>query len=202
MDFKRVIVETPYKAATKIGLKRNLEFARACAHDCLVNHSEAPFLSHLLYTQPGILDDNIPEERQDGIDAGLAWGEAAEATIVYLDRGVSTGMYYGAQNAQDNHRPVICRSLQGGIRLPHFRSMKDLHTTKDLAIDLNDPNCIENAVRDLLLKEVPHGGRVFYVRAMYDHIDDVYGPMVDLCGIQILISVGGPNRTVALLYEL
>jgi len=85
LNLKRVIVETPYKAKSKIDLKRNLEFAQACARDCLVNHQESPFLSHLLYTQPGILDDNIPEERQLGIDAGLAWGEMAEATVVYLE---------------------------------------------------------------------------------------------------------------------
>ena len=30
-------------------------------------------LTDLIYTQPGILRDEVPEERQRGIDAGLAW---------------------------------------------------------------------------------------------------------------------------------
>lgn len=201
MNLKRVIVETPYKAKSKIDLKRNLEFAQACARDCLVNHQESPFLSHLLYTQPGILDDNIPEERQLGIDAGLAWGEMAEATVVYLDRGVSTGMYYGAKNAQENHRPVICRNLKDGIPLPLF-APRNLHTTPDITLDENDPDCLINAARNLLLSGVPHGGRVFYMRAMFDHIFDVYGPVVDLCGIQIPICTGGLDHSAALLYAL
>lgn len=201
MDLKRVIVETPYKAKTKIGLKRNLEFAQACAHDCLVNHQESPFLSHLLYTQPGILDDNIPEERQLGINAGLTWGDVAEATIVYLDRGISTGMLYGVKNAQTNHRPVICRNLKDGIPLPLFGA-KNLHVTKTVTIDESDPDCVVKAASDLLLKEIPRGGRVFYVQAMYDHILDVYGPYADLYGMQIPICTGGPDHSLALLYTL
>lgn len=70
---RKVIVETPFKGATPEEQQANIEFARACAHDCLVNYHESPFLSHLLYTQEGILDDSIPAERQLGIDAGLEW---------------------------------------------------------------------------------------------------------------------------------
>jgi len=201
MEFKRVIVETPYKARTKKGLRENIQFARDCARDCLVVYCEAPFLSHLLYTQAGILDDNNPQERQDGIDAGMAWGAAAEATVVYLDRGVSTGMLYGAKNAQNSHRPVICRNLNDGIPLPLFGAGKML-STKSLTIDESDPDNINKAVEELLLKEVPRGGRVFYIQALYDHILDVYGPYVDLYGIQIPIAIGGPDHSISLLYEL
>ncbi len=108
---KRVIVETPFKGTTLDEQEANITYARACAHDCLVNHDEAPFLSHLLYTQPGILDDGIAEERQLGIDAGLVWGEMAEATIVYTDRGISRGMEYGIENAKKAKRPIVFRSL-------------------------------------------------------------------------------------------
>ena len=44
-----------------------------CLRDSLLR-GEGPITSHLLYTQPGVLDDQIPEERQMGIDAGLASG--------------------------------------------------------------------------------------------------------------------------------
>jgi len=111
MPFKRVIVESPFKGRTPFEQRRNIAYARACAHDCLVNHHEAPFLSHLLYTQDGILDDTIPEERQDGIDAGLAWGEVAEATVVYVDFDISKGMEYGIAAAKNASRPVEYRTL-------------------------------------------------------------------------------------------
>jgi len=48
---------------------------------------EAPYASHALYTQPGVLDDSIPVERETGIEAGLEWGAKADATVVYVDRG-------------------------------------------------------------------------------------------------------------------
>lgn len=71
---KLVILETPY--AGRVAL--NIEFARACMADCL-KRGEAPFASHLLYTQPGILDDTKSEERMLGISGGMNLGiEEAE----------------------------------------------------------------------------------------------------------------------------
>ena len=70
---KRVIIESPYAG----NIKRNLEYARACVKDSLLR-GEAPIASHLLYTQEGILNDSISEERRLGIDAGLAWMEVAD----------------------------------------------------------------------------------------------------------------------------
>lgn len=67
--------------------------------------------SHLLW--PGILDDAKPEERAAGIEAGLAWGRAAEATVVYRDRGISDGMRQGIFRAVAEGRPVEHRRLQG-----------------------------------------------------------------------------------------
>lgn len=84
---RRVIVETPYAG----DIERNVHYARLCLHDCLVRN-EAPFASHLLYTQASVLDDGVPEERSLGIQAGLSWGSVAEATVVYVDYGISTGM--------------------------------------------------------------------------------------------------------------
>ena len=84
---KRVILESPYAG----NIERNIEYARAAVHDSLMR-GEAPIASHLLYTQDGILDDTIPNERRRGIDAGHAWMEAAEAVVFYVDLGMSTGM--------------------------------------------------------------------------------------------------------------
>ncbi|MFY9457510.1 MAG: hypothetical protein WAP23_01080 [Candidatus Spechtbacterales bacterium] len=103
---RRVIVESPFAG----DVERNLEYARKCMHDCLMR-GEAPFASHLLYTQPYILDDEIPEERNLGIQAGLAWGSVAEATVVYTDLGISEGMKRGIARAKSEGRPVEYRSL-------------------------------------------------------------------------------------------
>ena len=56
---QRVIIESPYAG----DVERNVRYARAAMADCL-KRGEAPFASHLLYTQEGVLDDDIPGERQ------------------------------------------------------------------------------------------------------------------------------------------
>lgn len=76
---KRVILESPYAG----DVERNVKYARACVRDSL-GRNEAPIASHLLYTQEGILKDDIPEERQWGIDAGLAWKSVAEKHVSEL----------------------------------------------------------------------------------------------------------------------
>jgi len=101
-----VILESPYAG----DVEANVTYARRCLRDSL-SRGEAPIASHLLYTQPGVLDDLIPSERQWGIDAGLAWGAKAEATVVYQDRGLSTGMVYGVLAAVKAGRPVEYRNI-------------------------------------------------------------------------------------------
>jgi len=102
-----VIVESPYAG----DVDANLAYLRAALRDCL-QRGEAPFASHGLYTQPGVLDDLIPDERQHGIDAGFAWRTASDATVVYIDRGVSAGMQYGIDHAVGAGQPVEYRSLE------------------------------------------------------------------------------------------
>lgn len=103
-----VIIESPYAG----DVAGNIEYARACIRDSL-SRGEAPIASHLLYTQNGILRDGEPSERQWGIDAGLAWGRVADATVVYMDRGISKGMDYGIADAIKNHRCIEYRELAG-----------------------------------------------------------------------------------------
>lgn len=87
-DFKLCVLETPFAG----DVEGNLKFARECMHDMLIS-GESPYASHLLYTQPNVLDDNIPEERELGIYAGFAWKHLPEVhTVFYLDKGTSRGM--------------------------------------------------------------------------------------------------------------
>ena len=103
---KLVIIESPYAG----DVEANVEYARRCVRDSLAR-GEAPIASHLLYTQPGVLDDDIPEERQWGIDAGLAWRRVAELSAIYTDKGVSRGMEYGIAAAKDAGIPIDYRRL-------------------------------------------------------------------------------------------
>jgi hypothetical protein len=101
-----VVIESPYAG----DVERNISYLRACMHDCL-RRSEAPYASHGLYTQPGVLDDNIESERDLGIEAGFAWRRVACATIVYTDLGISSGMQYGIADAEKYSRPIEYRWL-------------------------------------------------------------------------------------------
>lgn len=74
---------------------------------------EAPFGSHLLYAQHGILNDAIPGERIQGMDAGFAWGKRADLTAVYIDRGLSRGMSAGIIRAANEKRQIEYRTLRG-----------------------------------------------------------------------------------------
>ena len=102
-----VILESPFAGDEQA----NIDYARLCVRDSLMR-GEAPIASHLLYTQPTILDDSVPEERQQGIDAGLAWGNLADATVVYTNLGISNGMIFGILNANRASRPVGYRSIK------------------------------------------------------------------------------------------
>jgi hypothetical protein len=101
-----VIVESPYAG----DVEANLTYLRACLRDCLMR-GEAPFASHALYTQPGVLNDAIPAERAHGIQAGFAWRSVSERTIVYTDRGITDGMRMGISHAQGMGIPVVYREL-------------------------------------------------------------------------------------------
>jgi hypothetical protein len=112
-----VVLESPYAGDVDM----NIAYARACLRDSLLR-GEAPSASHLLYTQPGVLRDNDPDERRLGIDAGLAFGRAADASVVYVDLGVSAGMAHGIERAHDERRPVEKRRLD---RLPRRPPITD-----------------------------------------------------------------------------
>lgn len=105
-----VLVESPFAGDNLADIVKNIRYARACLHDCLMR-GEYPFASHLLYTQTGVLRDNVPEERQLGIKAGLAWGRQAQKTVVYTDLGITGGMTLGIARANEAGRPIEFRTL-------------------------------------------------------------------------------------------
>jgi hypothetical protein len=103
---RRIILESPFAG----DLVRNAEYLNACIRDAL-DRGDAPFASHRLYTDA--LDDSKPSERALGINAGFAWRAVAEATVVYLDLGISRGMQYGIDHARSLGHPIEERRLGG-----------------------------------------------------------------------------------------
>jgi len=120
---KRVIIESPYAG----DIEKNVEYARACLRDSLAR-GEAPLASHLLYTQPGVLDDTLPEERYLGISAGLAWLPLAHVHTVYIDRGISVGMRIAYDRAREVGVPVEIRSL---YRVPTAEDFLELRISPE-----------------------------------------------------------------------
>ncbi len=105
-DTHLVLIESPFSG----DVDTNIKYARACMRDSLLR-GEYPFVMHLLYTQEGILDDDIPTERTLGIEAGLAWGKQARKTVVYTDLGITPGMEMGIQRAREEGREIEYREL-------------------------------------------------------------------------------------------
>ncbi len=105
---KLVIIESPYAG----DIERNVAYARAAVRDSL-GRGEAPIASHLLYTQPGILRDEHPGERLQGIAAGHAWISKADLMAVYGDLGISSGMEQGVALATAAGFSISYRYLRG-----------------------------------------------------------------------------------------
>jgi hypothetical protein len=103
---KLIIIESPFKGDET----RNKLYLRSCIRDCL-RRGESPYASHRMLTDA--LDDNDPEERALGIEAGLAWRNVRQPVFVddsdqsigvmkhnlvghafYVDLGYSSGMTF------------------------------------------------------------------------------------------------------------
>lgn len=126
IDKALTIIESPYKVKID-GIASDHEAYVNYAKKCL-EHSlslgEAPFASHLLYTQ--VLDDNVPEQREQGIDAGLAWLWVADKHVFYIDYGISEGMFKALQftlariNERTNNDP---QAFGGRVPILEFRKI-------------------------------------------------------------------------------
>lgn len=122
---KLVIIESPYAGRTGfkwLDRKLNIRYARKCMKDCL-NRGEAPYASHLLYTQLGVLNDNFAEQRLLGMAAGHQWMKKADLVAVYVDRGVTIGMMQGVQQAKKLGIPVEERRLVPSIKTDPIAQM-------------------------------------------------------------------------------
>jgi hypothetical protein len=147
---KTVILESPYAG----DIERNTEYARKCVRDSLLR-GEAPIASHLLYTQPGILREEIPEERQHGIDAGHAWLRFAWLMAVYTDYGISRGMKSrNGKSARTIYRNRRTKNPRSWLAEPRYTTSVDrdqqwyLAMAKLDALAANIPSRIKQSLVD------------------------------------------------------
>ncbi len=98
---KLIAIESPFAGQ----VDRNITYARRCMRYVL-DRGHYPYASHLLFTQEGILDDTVQEERDLGMEAGFTWEEHADETWVFTDHGISRGMAQGVVKANECARPV------------------------------------------------------------------------------------------------
>ncbi len=102
---RRVIIESPYAGDISV----NRRFARACIRDS-ISREEAPLASHLLY--PQCFPNQSPETRRTGIDAGQAWIIAADALVVYINLGITSGMQISIDRARKLEITIERRMLE------------------------------------------------------------------------------------------
>ena len=102
-----VIIESPYAGDRN----ENILYARRAMLDSL-RRGEAPFASHLLYTQ--VLNDDISADREIGINAGFQFYSVAALCAVYADMGISPGMLRGLERARNANIPITYRMIGYG----------------------------------------------------------------------------------------
>lgn len=153
----KTIIESPYAGDVKL----NLLYLKKCCRDS-VNRGEYPFASHLFYTQ--FLDDDIPEERKLGIEAGYRWMSQADQVVVYIDLGISGGMQFGIERAESLNLPVSYRSLLTGqeyvdaiMKAPDHKRQQTLDVfknavTKILKVQLDAAEDVQGKMNDSMEK--------------------------------------------------
>jgi hypothetical protein len=108
-----------------------------CLRDC-IERGETPYASHAILTLPGVLRDDVPEERVRGIAAGFTMRRGMHTTVIYVDcyvdEWMSKGMAQGAKDAyalQDKRREDIWVGT-GAERFQHGLEMRRLRETNPL----------------------------------------------------------------------
>lgn len=99
-----VFLESPFSGE----IERNAIYARHALADS-ISRGEAPFASHLLYTQ--VLDDEVLLHRLKGLECADVWRARAEFLVVYEDLGISRGMAAGIAHAKQLGLKILYRRL-------------------------------------------------------------------------------------------
>jgi hypothetical protein len=97
-------------------VEANLTYLRQIMASILVDGG-VPVAGHAMYTQPGVLDDNDPDQRKQGIAAGWELYRACDVVRVYCERGISKGMWADIEFCRGIHKTLHICSIAGGTEL-------------------------------------------------------------------------------------
>lgn len=128
----RVIVESPFASPDLAEIQQNVLYARKACRDS-IKRGEVPFASHLIYPQPGILNDADPNERAQGISLGYEWWPFCEKIVFYIDRGMSNGMASALQRAISMKLQFEFRRLDPVVGQPQDLDEAEKTTDEDVA---------------------------------------------------------------------
>ena len=101
---RRVVIESPFRGKGEDGVL----YAIACIRHS-ISLGEAPFASHLFYTQ--ILDDKDMAQRKLGMELGFKWLRSCDLSAAYTDLGLSPGMQVGISRAKSYGVKCVSRSI-------------------------------------------------------------------------------------------
>jgi len=104
------IIESPYAG----DVARNRAYLQRCIRWCLA-HGLTPYASHQMLTEA--LDDLDPEQRAQGLAAGVAMAralvDAGALHLVFVDLGVSAGMWAGLDASEHRSTQRHAIALDG-----------------------------------------------------------------------------------------
>ena len=90
-----------------------------------------------MYTQPGILDDTIFEEKVKGLQAGKDLiNKLDPITVVYEDLDISEGMQWGIDKAKEKGRTIEYRMLGEGWE-ERQRDLEEKHARSYFGMQLS-----------------------------------------------------------------
>lgn len=119
---KVIYVASPYAG----DIEQNTAFAKeACRH--VMNEGHAFFAPHLLY--PSFLQEKNPEERQAGLDMGIAMLSHCDELWCYGDR-ISYGMHLEIEEARRIGLPVRrVMQQENGFVIGNIRNLQQAEAT-------------------------------------------------------------------------
>lgn len=83
-----VVLESPLRATDVYSLEQHRRYLELAIQDAF-SRGEAPYFSHVY---ADVLDDDNPQQRAQGIAAGLLWSAHCDYAVIMRDLGVSAGM--------------------------------------------------------------------------------------------------------------
>lgn len=170
-NHKFVMVQSSYDNKD---LNEQLTYTRAAMHECLMN-GEIPFASHLLYSQPNILDYNNKDDRRLSQEINKRLIEHFDKVIIYTsdnlidkDNAIERTMN-GKKYLLDNDTNIALNHAVSVKKLVEIRSIDNLDIHKrvepEKIIDIPMPPTIYSSTFDkisknpeLVIIESPYAG--------------------------------------------